>query len=220
MFIDPYGIAEWDLHGVSSRIEELPINASGAYQTKVTLDFHVSRKAAYYFWKALLPLYLLTVLSFSTFEFECDNLSDRNATVATYFLAAFAMLYVVGSALPKTDFLTKIDKVIILTTVSLACVGLAARYLSRVFNNHGVEVANTWNTIIEVGLVATYFISNCIIFLPAWWSQRSTIQKLQSFEYDKQETDNPIANAQHRTPLPPTVREGFDYATVKFLATL
>ena len=51
------------------------------------------------------------ILSFGTFEFEVDNLSDRNASVSTYFLAAFAMLYVVGAALPKVDFLTKIDQV-------------------------------------------------------------------------------------------------------------
>jgi len=43
-----------------------------------------------------------------TFHFDADNLSDRYSTVSAYFLAAFAMLYIVGEALPKTDFLTKI----------------------------------------------------------------------------------------------------------------
>ena len=58
-----------------------------------------------------MPLYLVTALSFTTFEFEVDDLENRNNTVLTTFLAAFAMLYVVGEALPKTDFLTKVDKV-------------------------------------------------------------------------------------------------------------
>ena len=61
--------------------------------------------------KALLPLYFLMILSFGTFEFDVDNIEARSGSVSTYFLAAFAMLYVVGEALPKTDFLTKIDKV-------------------------------------------------------------------------------------------------------------
>ena len=43
-----------------------------------------------------------------TFHFDAVNLSDRYSTVSAYFLAAFAMLYIVGEALPKTDFLTKI----------------------------------------------------------------------------------------------------------------
>ena len=49
-------------------------------------------EAGYYFWKALLPLYLLTVLSMSTFHFETDDLVSRVGTVSTYFLSAFAML--------------------------------------------------------------------------------------------------------------------------------
>lgn len=58
--------------------------------TRVWVNFHVSRKSGYYFWKALLPLYLLTALSMGTFHFSTDNLSDRYSTVSTYFLAAFA----------------------------------------------------------------------------------------------------------------------------------
>ena len=34
-----------------------------------------------------------------------------HAIAVAFFLAAFAMLYVVGGSLPKTDFLTKIDQV-------------------------------------------------------------------------------------------------------------
>ena len=75
--------------------------------------------------KALVPLYFLMILSFGTFEFDVDDLSNRNGSVSTYFLAAFAMLYVVGEALPKTDFLTKIDKVrASVPRVALVCVGV------------------------------------------------------------------------------------------------
>lgn len=104
-------IAEWTLHGVSCSIETLPPDQNGQEEIEVKLRYHVSRRASFYFWKALLPLYLLTVLSFSSFEFDVLDLSSRNDTTSTYFLAAFAMLYVVGEALPKTDFLTKVDKV-------------------------------------------------------------------------------------------------------------
>ena len=53
------------------------------YQTSImTLSF--SPRSSYYFWKALMPLYLLTGLSMSTFHFDTDNLADRNATVLTW----------------------------------------------------------------------------------------------------------------------------------------
>ena len=67
-------ITEWALHGVSTKIVERSILASGVENTLVPLSFHVTRQLVYYFWKALLPLYLLTALSMTTFQFETDNL--------------------------------------------------------------------------------------------------------------------------------------------------
>ena len=52
---------------------------------------------------------LITLLSMSTFHFDCDDSEGRNSTVSTYFLPRlFALLYVVGS-LPKNNFLTTSD---------------------------------------------------------------------------------------------------------------
>ena len=53
-----------------------------------------------------------------------DEIGDRAGVVSTYFLAAFAMLYVVGSYLPTTDYLTRMDYVIITTTGLLAIMGV------------------------------------------------------------------------------------------------
>ena len=127
-------IAEWELHGVSTKIKEKQ-DGDGPSKSLVPVSLHVTRRSGYYFWKALLPLYLLTALSMSTFHFNTDNLSDRTATVSTYFLAAFAMLYVVGASLPKTDFLTKIDTVIVLTTLSLAFTGARAAFVPEYIYN-------------------------------------------------------------------------------------
>ena len=56
-------IGEWLLHGVSTKITESSPTASGNENTVVQLSFHITRMSGYYFWKALLPLYLLTALS-------------------------------------------------------------------------------------------------------------------------------------------------------------
>ena len=40
-------------------------NSQGQRKTEVILSFHLARGAAYYFWKVLFPLYLLTMLSFT-----------------------------------------------------------------------------------------------------------------------------------------------------------
>lgn len=197
-WINPYfhgHIAEWTLHGVSTVIENYVDPADGLGMADLHIAVHISRGAAYYFWKALMPLYLLTILSFTTFEFEVDDLSSRNDTVSTYFLAAFAMLYVVGESLPRTDFLTKIDVVIILTTSWLVVIGIVSVILHRVAkkddNGTSLTLADTWNTRCEVGLLVLYTIINIAIFAPSWWTQRK-----QKYLLNKKEPDTPkVASA-------------------------
>ena len=45
-------------------------------------------------------------------------------------LLQHAVLYVVGESLPKTDFLTQIDKCIVLTTLTLASTGYNSRIIA------------------------------------------------------------------------------------------
>lgn len=155
---------EWSLHGVSTKIDNYVDPAKYLGMTDLHIAIHISRSAGYYFWKALLPLYLLTIVSFTTFEFEVDDLSSRNDTVSTHFLAAFAMLYVVGASLPRTDFLTKIDIVIVLTTTLLVIIGITSVVVHRVAkkDDAALAMAEKWNTRIEVGLLALYATINII----------------------------------------------------------
>jgi hypothetical protein len=201
-------IGEWTLHGVSTKIVEEPPLAMGMEGTKLPVSFHVTRNSAYYFWKALLPLYLLTALSMSTFHFETDNLDSRVGTVSTYFLAAFAMLYVVGAALPKTDFLTKIDTVIVMTTVSLAFTGIASLALAKMHKEMGANVADDWNLATEVSLVSLYVLANIWIFAPPCTRQLRGVGRLDGY---KIEAGVSASEAAEGTNLPPTVEIGCEY---------
>ena len=65
-------LGEWILHGISTKIEEhQQVDSENAERTRaytnIPLSLHVSRRHSYYFWKALLPLYLLTGLSMADF---------------------------------------------------------------------------------------------------------------------------------------------------------
>ena len=68
------------------------------------------------------------------------------------------MLYVVGEALPKTDFLTKIDKIIVLTTVSLVGGGLSSLVISLTHTQYGVKAATSLNTVTEVCLILVHIL--------------------------------------------------------------
>ena len=44
-------ITEWQLHGISTNIEEAPRKLQGSEPTLVPITFHLTRKSIYYFWK-------------------------------------------------------------------------------------------------------------------------------------------------------------------------
>ena len=63
-------VSEWSLHGVSTSLRDDPKSASGTENSWLEIKFHLSRNFGFYFWKALLPLYMLNVLSLTSFHFH------------------------------------------------------------------------------------------------------------------------------------------------------
>ena len=55
------------------------------------------------------------MLNWSLFLYDPSELDARVNVCVTMFLATAALLYVVSESLPKTDFLTKLDQLILLT---------------------------------------------------------------------------------------------------------
>jgi hypothetical protein len=181
-------ISEWRLHGVSTKFQFRPSSTRGLEQSEVFLNFHVSRKSTFFFWKALVPLYLTTLLSMAVFFFPVSDIENRTSTVATYFLAGAAMLYVVADNLPKTDFLTSIDKVIILTIMTLACTGVSCCAVFVAYNNYGAEAATQLNAFLAYGEAAMYIMGNLILLLTPYLSKRGSVQKLSECRIGQSDT--------------------------------
>jgi len=65
------------------------------------------------------------------FFLEDDNLGERLAHNITLFLSALALLYVVGQDLPKTTFLTSIDRIVVVTLVLIFVTSLHFVFLKK-----------------------------------------------------------------------------------------
>jgi hypothetical protein len=177
----------------------------GGMEMSLSLLFVISRQTPYYFWKVLLPLYLVTALSFTAFHYDTDNLTERSALTSSYFLASFAMLYVVGDSLPKTHFLTRVDKLIVSTIMTISLSGLLSRLIFSVHQRQGKEVAEKLNQWIEVSLVALYTISNLWAFGPPFLKMRKHFAKLAHAEQPPLLSDT--SHDVHHSPLARDARE-------------
>jgi hypothetical protein len=161
-------VPEFQLHGVSTRVSPHTMTTGGQELSAFSMGCHISRKSSFYVTKVLVPLYLLVILSFTCFVFSTDDLPSRDASISTYFLSAFAMLYVVDQFLPKADFLTKIDQLILASTCSLAANGVLSWFLSLAHEWYGPEVARYINRRVAATIGAIYFVVNLLLFLPPY----------------------------------------------------
>ena len=80
--------------------------------------------------------------------------------------------------LPKTDFLTTIDKLIVLTVFISAFNGAAMVALYRIHEQAGADVAKIWNFNVEVGVAVFYVLANLAIFLPPLTRRLIRTQKM------------------------------------------
>jgi hypothetical protein len=92
------------------------------------INLHVVRRWQYYAWKIAMPVLICTVFSFASFFYPIeaepidgvfsasiavDALDMRNQIAATMILASSALLFVVATLLPKTSYLTTIDRFVL-----------------------------------------------------------------------------------------------------------
>ena len=86
--------------------------------------FIAQRRAAYYMWNIALPNFLLSVLVFTSFAIAEEDLADRLSVTLTLVLTSVAFKYMVAQELPRINYLTLLDKYVLLSFVFLALVGV------------------------------------------------------------------------------------------------
>eukprot|EP00933_Yihiella_yeosuensis_P039667 TRINITY_DN33785_c0_g1_i1.p1 TRINITY_DN33785_c0_g1~~TRINITY_DN33785_c0_g1_i1.p1 ORF type:complete len:392 (+),score=48.49 TRINITY_DN33785_c0_g1_i1:71-1246(+) len=169
---------EFLLMGVSMEIKELPTSKSGQMVTTLTTRFHVSRNVTFYLWKVVVPIYMFAVLLLCVFAIAVKDYTSCLENIITLFMASFAMLYVVQSYLPPTNFLTCIDQVVVGTTILLVCAGIGSVILAKVEEDSGVEVALLWNQRGALGFSIFYVLVNFCIFTPSWFRKVNKMKSL------------------------------------------
>jgi len=173
-------LQELTILGASMEVKDLPPSKSGQEVSTLCVQFHVSRNIWYFGWKVLCPIYLLLLLTMFVFVLEVEACADRLSLIITLFLASFAMLYVVEQHLPKTNFLTVIDKVVSLSTVVLVCAAGAVCLIYLMRPSWGPELANQCNTGVVCALSCSYVGGNICIFAPAWRRMRQQVRALSA----------------------------------------
>eukprot|EP01052_Picozoa_sp_SAG31_P004192 SAG31_NODE_172_length_21357_cov_7.616021_4_plen_134_part_00 len=112
------------------------------------------------------------------------------------------------------DFLTNVDKVIVLSTTTVVIGGLAAPLLKFIHDKHGELAANEWNLYIGTLVFVAYCLCNAILlckpcFFNIKWSAMLSSSQVDRAKYVKLPTLEEGCEG--------GVKEGWDYSSLKDL---
>eukprot|EP00937_MAST-01D_sp_MAST-1D-sp2_P007260 g7260.t1 len=154
----------------------------------ITFGIVIRREFWYYFYKVILLMWLITVLSAATFLFSPAHFEQRINIAATMFLATAASLYVAGADLPKASALTRLDIVVLSTLFMLFAAAAETCVLFFMLERDllAIERAEEIDEMVAAGFCTIYAIVNVWMFLIPYHRmskgpQRNALQKERTF---------------------------------------
>lgn len=163
-------LAEWQLQGLQTQISRKLFEPDNTEYSRLTFIVEVKRNYGFYIWKVFIPLFLLTVISWSVFWIDTQEFGTQVSVGITSLLSVIAFSFTVNDTLPRVAYITLIDGFIFLCYmfVFLSIVELVVvHFLSRTNKlEFGLSIQNKsrWFFPLMYGICNIIFIASLMIF--------------------------------------------------------
>jgi len=101
----------------------------------------VHRNYGHYTWNVFLPIFLITIMSVTTFVVPLEEVADRCGVILTLLLTSVAFKFVVGQDLPKISYNTYLDVYVLLSFDLLTFIALGVALVGFLDNHASGDVA-------------------------------------------------------------------------------
>jgi hypothetical protein len=130
-------------------------------QDRFRITIFVTRNVSFYLEKVMFPLLLIALLNLLSFFYPLELIGERLAHIVTLFISAFALLFVISAELPKTEYQTAIDRVVLVVTSKLALTACLSVVIFQVYDNDPddhdtVEYAKAVNSVTGCGVAISF----------------------------------------------------------------
>jgi hypothetical protein len=113
--VNAHELPEWDISPTGRIVEE-----TAQYKTepdptfsRIVLEVSTARRPGFYFWKFMVPIVLIVMLSWAVFWLGSEELDGQLAISLTCLLSLIAFNYILTGSLPKVPYQTTMDNVIL-----------------------------------------------------------------------------------------------------------
>lgn len=121
--------------------------------------------------KVVLPLFICTVFCFVVFALGTQDLSGRIGLSLTLFLATSALLYVIAGTVPKTAYLTAIDKLVVcVLTIQFLVAGISVTTYFIATDADDAKAARLFDGCTGVALLVTFLVAFTHFFFLRFYS--------------------------------------------------
>ena len=123
-----------DDHPLANYIESTVRNENvDNRQTKVVFEIDITRNPGFYYYNVILPVGLLTMLSFLVFLLPPDTVGDRLAVSVTLYLALIAFQFVLTEYIPPTAYQTKMHSFILWANLIMTATAFESLFVYYVY---------------------------------------------------------------------------------------
>jgi hypothetical protein len=130
----------------------------------INFKFSINRYLGFYFWRFILPLALIVVMSWGVFWVDPARAEVQVGLSATAFLTLFAFQFAISALLPRVAYLTRMD-LYILCCSSLIFLGFVESIMTNILiRKELIQKANTLDFICRFVFPAAFAISCYLIF--------------------------------------------------------
>lgn len=110
-------IPDWTINGVEPGVVEETVPEFNATYSVLHVDILATRNGQYFVWKVMLPLLLIVLMSFAVFWIEPERFGPQIGLAATSMLTLIAFQFALTSMLPKLSYFTRMDQLILGSTI-------------------------------------------------------------------------------------------------------
>ena len=157
------GKEQWDLldHVITkdSTSSEDPSKVSMITYSSYAFEFHIKRKYTYFLTNIVCLMFLISLLSFTTFFVSPDSIGDRLGVILTLLLTAVTFKFVVSQSLPPVSYLTVLDWYVLSTVVFIFSVAIENSVVAKMERkSHQLMVdESAWSVSIVVFILIHVF---------------------------------------------------------------
>ena len=142
-----------------------PNNLEGFLNDKINIDLVIERKHGYYVFKIIFPIILILLVCWSAIWITPREIESRLTITIVCLLSLIAYNFVIDSDLPKLEYLTVLDYIILLSYVYATIPNFLSVYSHRLLMNKQLDYKLVEDKGRKFGFLSYLFLVFIIIFI-------------------------------------------------------